>query len=191
MTANLAHTLDGRHHGLGGPGDMGAIVRCASAEAARDHLARLREGTTTAPLGRVNAEGLLGHWPTVAEDESADPRDRGYAKCLVDTEEAVLSATLTEAPWDRTRVVNAPAAHVVAQFTSAGRGDILGNSCPSVVKALLPADPLDRLCLLVCPEIAGDGPRLFDDGLPGPRRTLTHQETGELGEIAHIHDRAR
>lgn len=31
----------------------------------------------------------------------------------------------------------------------------------------------------------------FDDGLPASKWTLTHQETGELGEIAMVYDRAR
>jgi hypothetical protein len=40
------------------------------------------------------------------------------------------------------------------------------------------------------PEIAGDGQRLFDDGLPGSRWTLTRREVGELAEMALTYDRA-
>ena len=103
VTANLALTLDGRYNGPGGPGDLGAIVPYAVTDVGRDHLGRIRDGATTALLGRRNAEGFLGFWPPVADDENADPRDRGYAKWLVDVEKVVLSSTLTEAPWDRTR----------------------------------------------------------------------------------------
>ncbi|WP_433272395.1 dihydrofolate reductase family protein [Actinosynnema sp. CS-041913] len=190
VTANISLTLDGRYHGPGGPGDLGAIVPYATTEVARDHLTRLWETATTAVLGRRNAEGFLGYWPSVAGDENADPRDRGYAKWLVDTEKVVLSTTLAEAPWERTRVVNAPAADVVADLKATGEGDILVNSSASVIKALLSADLLDRLYLMVCPEIAGGGPRLFDE-LPASRWTLTHQDAGELGEIALVYDRAR
>lgn len=128
VTANLSLTLDGRYHGPGGPGDMGAIVSYATTEVARRHLTRIWESATTAVLGRLNAEGFLGFWPTVAADENADPRDRGYAKWLVDAEKVVFSTTLTEAQWERTRVVNAPAADVVADLKSTGSGDILVNS---------------------------------------------------------------
>ena len=72
-----------------------------------------------------------------------------------------------------------------------GAGDILVNSSASVIKALLSADLLDRLYLMIFPEIAGGGKRLFDDGLPASKWTLTHQETGELGEIALVYDRVR
>ncbi|MER5295975.1 dihydrofolate reductase family protein [Streptomyces pharetrae] len=191
VSANISLTLDGRYNGPGGPGDLGAIVPYAITEAARNHLARIHEGATTALLGRLNAEGFLGYWPTVAADENADPRDRAYAEWLMDTEKVVLSSTLTETPWERTRVVDAPAADVVTRLKATGRGDILVNSSASVIKPLLAADLLDRLYLMVCPEITGGGQRLLEDGLPASRWRLTHQETGELGEIAVVYDRVR
>ncbi|WP_405741653.1 dihydrofolate reductase family protein [Streptomyces sp. NBC_00028] len=191
VTANISLTLDGRFNGPGGPGDLGAIVPYAITEVARNHLTRIHVNATTVLLGRRNAEGFLGFWPSVAEDDNADPRDRGYAKWLVDTEKVVLSTTLTEAPWNRARVVNAPTADVLADLKADGEGDILINSSASVIKAALAADLLDRLYLIVCPEIAGGGERLFDDGLPASKWTLTHRDIGESGEMALIYDRVR
>ena len=191
VSASMSLTLDGRYTGPGGPADLGAIVPYMTTDVARDQLTRIWEGATTALLGRLNAEGFLGFWSPLAEDENADPRDRGYARWLVGAEKVVLSATLTQAPWERTRVVNAPAANVVADLKATGQGDILVNNSASVIKALLSADLIDRLYLITCPEIAGGGPRLFDDGLPASKWTLTRQQAGELGEIAMVYDRAR
>ncbi|WP_280235258.1 dihydrofolate reductase family protein [Nocardia cyriacigeorgica] len=191
VTANIALTLDGRYNGPGGPSDADAIVGYATTEVARNHLTQIWENATTAVLGRNSAEGFLSYWPTVAADDNADPRDRGYAKWLVDTDKVVLSSTLTDAPWERARLVNAPAADVITELKATGTGDILVNTSPTVIKALLAADLLDRLYLLITPEIAGDGQRLFEDGLPGSRWTLTDQEVGERGEIALVYDRAR
>ncbi|NED97718.1 dihydrofolate reductase family protein [Phytoactinopolyspora alkaliphila] len=191
VTANINLTLDGRYNGPGGPGDLGAIVPYAVTEVARDHLSRIWQNATTALLGRLNAEGFLGFWPSVADDKNADPRDRGYATWLVDTEKVVLSTTLTEAPWERTRVVNAPTADVVNELKATGEGDILVNSSASIIKAVLAADLLDRLYLMISPEITGGGQQLFDDGLPPSTWKLTHQETGELGEMAMVYDRTR
>ncbi|MEV6960274.1 dihydrofolate reductase family protein [Streptomyces sp. NPDC051207] len=191
VTANLSLTLDGRYHGPGGPADFGMFVPYVTTDVARSHLTRIWEDATTAVLGRVNAEGFLGYWPTVADDENADPRDRGYAKWLVDAEKVVLSTTLTDAPWERARVVNAPAADVVTGLKATGQGDILVNSSASVIKPLLAADLVDRLYLMILPEIAGGGPRLFDDGLPASKWQLTYQETGDLGEMAMVYDRVR
>lgn len=189
VTANLSLTLDGRYHGPGGPGDMGAIVPYAVTDVARNQMSRIWENATTAVLGRRNAEGFLGFWPMVAGDDSADPRDRGYATWLVDVDKVVFSTTLTEPPWERTRLVDAPVADVVAELKASGAGEILVNSSASIIKPLLAADLLDRLYLVVCPEIAGGGPRLFDDGIPGSRWTVRHQETGDLGETAVVYDR--
>ncbi|MEU5716861.1 dihydrofolate reductase family protein [Streptomyces sp. NPDC020403] len=191
VTANLALSLDGRYNGPGGANDFSAFAPYVTTEVARNHLARIWEGATTALLGRVNAEGFLGYWPSVAADENADPRDRGYAKWLVDTEKVVFSTTLTEASWEHSRVVNAPAADVVADLKATGEGDILVNSSASVIKALLSADLVDRLYLMILPEIVGGGQRLFDDGLPSSKWKLAHQETGDLGEIAMVYDRVR
>ncbi|WP_426309874.1 dihydrofolate reductase family protein [Cellulosimicrobium sp. E-16] len=191
VTANLALTLDGRYHGPGGPGDFAAFAPYVATDTARDQMTRMCADATTAVLGRVNAEGFLGYWPPVADDSSADPRDRAYARWLVGTEKVVLSTTLAEAPWDRARVVDAPATDVVAELRGTGEGDILVNSSASVIKALLAADLVDRLYLLVVPVVAGGGPRLFDDGLPTTSWTVAYQETGATGELALVYDRAR
>ncbi|NGO76567.1 riboflavin biosynthesis protein RibD [Streptomyces sp. YC504] len=191
VTANIGLTLDGRYHGAGGPGDMGAIVPYAVTEVARDHLTRVWQGKTTAVLGRGNAQGFVGYWSTVAEDENADPRDRGYAQWLIGAEKVVFSTTLTEAPWDRTRVVNGPVEDVIRELKASGEGDILVNTAPSILKPLLAADLVDRLYLMICPEITGGGERLFEDGLPASSWELTSQETGKTGELALVYDRVR
>jgi dihydrofolate reductase len=80
---------------------------------------------------------------------------------------------------------------VITELRSAGGGDILVNSSATLIKPLLAADLIDRLYLLVVPEIAGGGQRLFDDGLPATKWSLSRQETGELGELALVYDRVR
>ena len=191
VSANLSLTLDGRYHGAGGANDLAAIVPYAITETGRNQLERIWQGATTAVLGRGSAEGFLGWWSMVADDENADPRDRGYAKWLIGVDKVVLSTTLAEAPWERTRMANGPTAEVLADPKSHGAGDILVNSSPSVIKPLLAADLVDRLYLMITPELAGSGQRLFDDGLPATKWTLVMQETGELGEMALVYDRSR
>jgi dihydrofolate reductase len=191
VTANLSLSLDGRYHGPGGPADFGPFVPYVTSELARDHMTRMWQDATTAVLSRGNAEGFMGFWGAVAGDDSADPRDRGYANWLVGTEKVVFSTTLTQAPWERTRVVNEPVADVIGDLKATGSGDILINSSPSIIKAALAADVLDRLYLMVFPEIVGGGQRLFEDGLPATTWTLTHQQAGDLGEIAMVYDRVR
>ncbi|MET7323600.1 dihydrofolate reductase family protein [Streptomyces sp. NPDC005549] len=173
------------------PLDMGWVMPYAVTDVARDHLATLWRSATTALLGRVNAEGFLGFWPTVIGMDGADPRDEGFAKWLVDTDKVVLSSPLGQAPWERTTLVDKPTAEAAADLRKAEGGDILVLSSASVIKALLAADEVDRLALTIFPVTLGDGPRLFDDGLPQGGWTLADQAAGEHGTLSLVYDRIR
>jgi dihydrofolate reductase len=146
---------------------------------------------TTALLGRVNAEGFLGFWPTIIGAEGVDPRDEAYAKWLVATDKVVLSSTLTEAPWERTTLANKPTADVVDELKATEGGDIAVFSSASVIKALLAADKVDRLALMILPVFLGAGPSLFEDGLPQSQWKLVSQSSGEHGALALVYDRVR
>ncbi|MFE1589130.1 dihydrofolate reductase family protein [Streptomyces sp. NPDC058737] len=191
IVTNMALSLDGRYAAPDNPLDMSWVMPYAVSDVARDHLTGLWETATTALLGRVNAEGFLGFWPTVIGMEGADPRDEAFAKWLVGTEKVVLSSTLDTAPWERTTVVDRPTAQVAEDLKGTRNGDILVLSSASVVKALLRADAVDRLALTVFPVLLGGGPRLFEDGLPASGWTLVRQAAGEDGTLALVYDRKR
>jgi len=191
VVTNIALSLDGRYAAPSNPIDMSWVMPYAITDVARDHLTSLWEPATTALLGRVNAEGFLGFWPTVIGMPGADPRDEGFAKWLVDVDKVVLSSTLQEAPWERTTIVDKPAAEVVADLKETEGGDILVLSSASIIKALLAADKVDRLAITLFPVFLGGGPRLFDDGLPAGKWTLASQTAGEHGTLALVYDRLR
>lgn len=191
VVTNMSLSLDGHYAAPDNPVDMSWVMPYALTDVARDHLTSLWAPATTALLGRVNAEGFLGFWPTVVGMEGADPRDEAFAKWLVETDKVVLSSTLGEAPWERTTIVDKSTAEAVADLKSTGGGDILVLSSASVIKALLAADMVDRLALTVFPLFLGGGPRLFDDGLPAGKWELVGQTAGEHGTLSLIYDRVR
>ncbi|MBO0916592.1 dihydrofolate reductase family protein [Streptomyces laculatispora] len=191
IVTNMSLSLDGHYAAPDDPLNMGWVMPYAVTDVARDHLAGLWRSATTVLLGRVNAEGFLGFWPTVIDMEGADARDVGFANWLVDSDKVVLSSTLDDAPWERTTIVDKPAAEVAADLKATEGGDILVLSSASVIKALLAADKVDRLALTVFPVFLGGGPRLFDDGLPAGRWTLVSQAAGEHGTLALVYDRVR
>jgi dihydrofolate reductase len=123
--------------------------------------------------------------------EGVDPRDEGFARWLVETDKVVFSSTLADPPWERTTVVDKPAAEVVDDLKAAEGGDIYVVSSASVIKALLAADKVDRLAMTVFPVFLGGGPRLFDDGIPAGRWTLASQAAGEHGTLSLVYDRVR
>jgi dihydrofolate reductase len=191
VVTNIALSLDGRYAAPDNPVDMSWVVPYAITDVARDHLTSLWEPATTAVMGRVNAEGFLGFWPTVIDLEGADPRDVGFAKWLVDVDKVVLSSSIDEAPWQRTTIVDKPTAEAVEELKRTDGGDILVLSSASVIKALLAADQVDRLALTIAPVFLGGGPRLFDDGLPAGQWTLARQTAGEHGTLTLVYDRVR
>ena len=191
VVANIAISLDGHYAAPDNPIDMSWVVPYAISDVARDHLTSLWESATTGVMGRVNAEGFLGFWPTVIDMEGADPRDVGFAKWLVDVDKVVFSSSLGEAPWERTTNVDKPTAEAVAELKGTEGGDILVLSSASVIKSLLAADQVDRLALTVAPVFLGGGPRLFDDGLPAGQWTLARQAAGEHGTLTLVYDRVR
>ncbi|MEU8131998.1 dihydrofolate reductase family protein [Streptodolium elevatio] len=190
VVTNMSLSIDGRYAKTD-PLDMSWVMPYAVTDVARDHLASLWEPATTALLGRVNAEGFLGFWPTVIGAEGADPRDEAFAKWLVDTDKVVMSSTLDEAPWERTTIVDRPTADAVADLKATEGGDILVLSSASVIKDLLAADLVDRLALTVFPIVLGTGPRLFEDGLPAGEWELTREAAGAHGTLALAYDRVR
>jgi dihydrofolate reductase len=191
VVANFSLSLDGRISGPGGDYDMGWIVPHAVTDVARDHMIAVTSPATTVLLGRKNYEGFGGYWPSVAEDEAADPRDRAFSRWLNATEKVVFSSGLAEGPWQNSRIVTEDPALVVADLRDEAGGDIVVLASFSVIKALLAADAVDRLSITLCPEVAGGGARLFDDGLDPSRWSLVESKPTESGALCLIYDRAR
>jgi dihydrofolate reductase len=191
VTGNISLSLDGRLHGPGGEYDMGWIVPHALTDESRDHLTELTSAATTALLGRKNYQGFGGYWPSVAQDETADPRDRAFARWLDDVEKVVFSTSLPTAEWNNSRIATASPADTVRELRSQPGGDILVLSSASIIRSLLEAGELDRLSITLCPELVGAGARLFDDGPAGSSWSLTRLTPTSSGAICLHYDRIR
>jgi len=96
VIGNISLSLDGRVTGPGGEYDMGWIVPHAITDGARDHMIDVTSPATTVLLGRKNYTGFGSYWPSVADNKSADPRDRVISKWLNSVEKIVFSSTLKE-----------------------------------------------------------------------------------------------
>ena len=191
VIGNISLSLDGRVTGPGGEYDMGWIVPHAITDAARDHMVSVTTPATTVLLGRKNYMGFGSYWPTIADDESADPRDRAFSKWLNSVEKIVFSSALKEAAWKNSRIVDADPATVIEELRQQKGGDIIVLASSSVIKSLLRADALDCLSITLCPEVAGGGARLFEDGLPSSSWSLRQSTVTESGALCLIYDRVR
>jgi dihydrofolate reductase len=170
---------------------MGWIVPHAITDTARNQMITVTSPATTVLLGRKNYQGFSSYWPSVADDESADPRDRAFSRWLNSVEKVVFSSTLQKADWNNSHVVNDDPAAVVRDLQLQAGGDIIVLASSSIIKRLLQADVLDRLSFTLCPEIAGGGARLFEDGLPPSSWALRQSTVTESGAISLLYDRVR
>ena len=191
IVANISLSLDGRTSGPGGEYDMGWIVPHAITDAARDHMIDVTSPATTVLLGRKNYQGFGSYWPSVADNAEADPRDRAFSTWLNSVEKIAFSSTVKDGSWANSRVVNDDPVKVVEGLQKQKGGDIIILASSSVIKRLLEVDALDRLSITLCPEVAGGGAHLFEDGLPPSSWKLTQSTVTESGAICLLYDRNR
>ena len=191
VIGSFSLSLDGRVTGPGGEYDMGWIVPHAITNVARDHLIELMTPASTVLLGRKNYQGFGSYWPTVAEDQSADPRDRTFSQWLNAVEKIVFSSTLKEATWKNSRIVDLDPATIVRELQQQEGSDILVLASGSIIKRLLRTDSLDRLSITLCPEVAGGGARLFEDDMPSSSWSLRQSKVTESGALCLLYDRVR
>lgn len=134
-------------------------------------------------LGRVTYEGFAAAWPS-REGEFADKINRG--------QKYVVSTTLTDPSWENTRVISDDVAGEVAALKEGTGGTILVAGSGTLVGALLDADLVDELRLMVFPTLLGRGKRLFPDGIDRLKFSLTEsRQVGPDGVQVQVYERAR
>jgi dihydrofolate reductase len=121
-------------------------------------------------LGRVTYEGFAAAWPKM-EDEA------GFAKKMNEMPKYVVSSSLEQADWQNTTVLSGDPADSVATLKEQVDGVILVAGSATLVKALIEADLVDELHLMVFPVLLGQGKRLFPEGEAKHRLQLAEAKT--------------
>jgi dihydrofolate reductase len=98
-------------------------------------------------LGRVTYEGFAAAWPSRTDE-------LGFADKFNTMPKYVVSSTLTDPEWNKTRVVRLDELPEL-------EGELLVNGSGQLVQALLERRLVDELRLMVFPAVLGNGRRLF------------------------------
>lgn len=157
-------TLDGYTSGPSGPAHDTWLYEHAGQPQTAEYFEGIWRGADTIVLGRIAYEGFHAVWPEMTRDPNTDPRTRDLGRWLDSTEKVVVSRTLTEAPWENSRITRNLAAEVKQLREAPGR-DVLVLNSASVIAELLRQDLIDELRLAVVPVLVGGGLRLFPDGV--------------------------
>jgi len=121
-------------------------------------------------LGRVTYEGFAAAWPQM-EDEA------GFAEKMNTMPKYVVSSTLERADWQNSTILSGDPADSVARLKDEVDGVILVAGSATLVKALVEADLVDELRLMVFPVLLGEGKRLFPEGETKHRLQLAEAKT--------------
>jgi dihydrofolate reductase len=175
-------TLDGYTSGPEGTSGDSWLYEHAGRPATAEYFEGIFRGADTIVLGRTNYEGFYSVWPGITRDEATDPRTRDLGRWLDATEKVVVSRTLTDAPWENSRITRDLAAEIERLRQAPGR-DVLVINSASVIAELLRLDLVDDLRLAIVPVLVGGGLRLFPDGVTARFRTagVTALEHGAVG----------
>jgi dihydrofolate reductase len=119
-------------------------------------------------FGRHTYVGFAKAWPS-REGPFADKINNGL--------KLVVSDTLTDPEWQNTTVISGDAVDGVSKLKAETDGTILLAGSGTLAGALLAADLVDELRLMVFPTILGRGKRFFPDGIDRLKFKLAEART--------------
>ena len=125
-------------------------------------LGRVIETQDDVLLGRGTYDYWVDYWPT----SEVQP----FADFINSTPKHVFSSHPLWGTWQNEQLVTAPVEDHVQALQAGLGGDIGVHGSITLVQALLAADLVDELHLVVAPTITGRGARLFPSGINGPLR---------------------
>jgi dihydrofolate reductase len=138
------------------------------------NLAAVIATQDTVILGRRSYDEWAAFWPG-SEIEPFATFINGVAK-------HIATSTPLEPRWTNGQAMDAGLVAYVRRLKDGPGGDIGVHASISVARALLAADVVDELRLVIAPRIAGSGRRLLD-GLPSSRLESIGSETSPTGSV--------
>ena len=130
-------------------------------------------------LGRGTYEIFVAWWP------KAPTEDDPVARALNALPKHVASRTLQSVDWDGAGLIAGDVVDAVRALKAQDGGELQVHGSPGLSQALLAADLVDELRLIVFPVTLGAGKRLFGEGtVPRTWRLTTSTVTGTGARIA-------
>ncbi len=148
-----------------------------------DAIAGVMGSSKAILLGRRTYQEFAPAWSArTAEDDPGAP-------FMNESPKYVVSSTLESADWNNSTIVGPYSAEAIASIKDGIDGNIYVSGSGTLVRALFADSLVDELHLFVFPLTLGAGKRLFPDGGPKAKLTLTEAEAYESG-VVHLGYRA-
>jgi dihydrofolate reductase len=134
-------------------------------------------------VGRITYESFAGAWPT---------REGPFADKFNSMPKYVVSSTLADPEWHNTTVLAGDAVDEAKQLKERIDGIVQVPGSLGLVQALIEADVVDELHLMVFPVVLGTGRRLFGEtSEKSDWRLLEAKPVGPDGVLVLVYERAR
>jgi dihydrofolate reductase len=125
-------------------------------------------------LGRRSYDEWAGYWPS----SDVEP----FASFINAVPKHIATSTPLDRGWANSSVIEGELADFVRDLKERPGGDIGVHASISIVQALIAADLVDELRLVVGPMVAGGGRRLLD-GVPASKLELVRSEASPTGYL--------
>lgn len=122
-------------------------------------------------LGRVTYEGFAAAWPG---------REGDFADKFNEMPKYVVSSTLEDPDWENTTVLSGDVEEEISKLRDELEGDAIVHGSCQLVQALIEADLVDELRLMVFPVVLGTGKKLF--GETGESKKLKLESSDVAGD---------
>lgn len=183
-------SLDGVMQGPGGPDEdrrggfaHGGWVAPYSDPVTDQAVMSLFEAPFELLLGRRTYEIFAAHWPYQDPKNPIAERFNATIKHVASHDPGLAL------PWKNSRLVGPDAVEGVRRL-KAGRGpDLLTQGSTQLVQALLAADLVDEMQLMVFPLLLGAGRRLFDQAAAPGAWALTGSILADTGVVVNRYRR--
>jgi dihydrofolate reductase len=183
-------SLDGVMQGPGGPDEdtrggfaHGGWVAPYSDPVTGQAVMSLFEAPFELLLGRRTYEIFAAHWPY------QDPKNPIAERFNAATKHVATRDPDLALSWENSRIVGPDAVEGVRRLKGEAGADLLTQGSTQLLHALLAADLVDEMQLMVFPLLLGPGRRLFDEaGAPGAW-TLTGSVLADTGVIVNRYRR--
>ena len=134
-------------------------------------------------IGRVTYESFAGAWPS---------REGPFADKFNSMPKYVVSSTLENPEWNNTTVLQGDAVQAASKLKEEVDGIVQVPGSLRLVQALIEADLVDELHLMIFPVVLGTGRRLFGATSDKSDWRLTEvKPVGPDGVLVLVYERAR
>ena len=130
-------------------------------------------------LGRRTYEGFAAAWPS---------REGEFADKFNNMPKYVVSSTLRDPEWTNTTVLSDVGE--VERLKDELDGDLILHGSAQLAAALIEADLVDELRLMVFPIVLGTGKRLFGETSDSKKLKLTRSDAVGDGVLLLVYERA-